>query len=131
MPASVIHPAADKQWAAEQKKVGKWIFRRKSLYGTMLESTLVVIGLAIFFWINPPEPVQGSGLMGHIADILNYFLPEMFEGLITVAVLQYSWIFWTAILFLVIYVMVRNRARHQTVRVAERLRRLVMKAVNS
>jgi hypothetical protein len=131
MPASVIHAAADKQWAVEQKKVGKWIFRRKSLYGTMLESTLVVIGLAIFFWINPPEPVQGSGLMGHIADILNYFLPEMFEGLVTVAVLQYPWIFWTAIIFLVIYVLVRNRARHQTVRVAERLRRLVMKAVNS
>ena len=68
--------------------------------------------------------------MGHIADILNYILPDMFCGLISVVVLQSDWVLWAAIASVVIYLSVRNNARHKTVIIAERLRRLVMKAVN-
>jgi len=70
-------------------------------------------------------------LPGDIADILDYFLPDMFCGLIYEVVLQHSQILWAAIVAMVIYFLVRNSARHQTVNVAECLRRLVMKAVNS
>ena len=38
--------------------------------------------------------------MGHIADILNYFTPEMFEGLVTFAVLNQPIWFALAVLLL-------------------------------
>lgn len=132
IPEIVIEPAADPDWAEKQKQVGKWILKRKSLYGMMLESTLVMIVFAIFFWNNEPEkPTQVNGVMQHIADALNYVLPDMFGGLITVVVLQEQWIFWAMIAFVLAYLWVRGRARKKTVLVAERIRRLVMQALKS
>jgi hypothetical protein len=133
-PASVVTPAADKQWADEKAVAERWILFRKWLYGVMLESSLAVVGFALYFWWTLPASVTCVGVegwKGDLAEILDYFLPDMFCGLIYEVVLQHTWILWAAIVLLVLYIGVRNRARHFTVLAAERLRRLVIKAVNS
>ena len=130
----IVQPKLDKNWAAQQVLVKKWIFLRKWLYGIMLESTLAIVAIALYFWINPPTRIDGdlvSGLMQHMTDILNYILPDMFGGLITQVVWNNGWIFAAAIAVLTIYFSFRSFARHSTVKIAERLRRLVMKAVSS
>jgi uncharacterized protein (DUF2235 family) len=134
IPGSIVNPAANDPWATEQATTHRWIFGRKWLYGLMLESTLAITVLAFYFWVTLPDPMsceKGTGLLGDIADILNYLLPDMFCGLISVVVLQNSQFLWAAIVAMVIYFLVRSYARHQTVNAAERLRRLVMNAVNS
>lgn len=134
-PGAIVDPAAIDQWASEQTITRRWILFRKWLYGLMLESTLAIVIYAFILWVTSPDPMsceKGTGLMGDIAEILNYMLPDMFCGFISVVVLQNnSYPFWAAIAAIVIYIFVRGWARHKTVDVAERLRRLVMKAVNS
>jgi len=55
----------------------------------------------------------------------------MFCGLIFMVVLEYSQIFWVAIVVILIYFRVRNYAWQRTVITAEYLRHLVAKAMNS
>lgn len=80
-------------WASHEKAVGKYVSRREWLYGLFLEATLFIVGAGIWFWVNPPAPhVAGSTTLdwwtGHIANLLSYVTPTMFDGLITVAVLD-------------------------------------------
>ncbi len=133
-PGSIVNPAANSQWAVDQSSARRWIFGRKWLYGLMVDAILAVTAYAFYLWVTLPDPMsceKGTGLLGDIAQILDYVLPDMFCGLISVVVLQHSQILWAAIVAIVIYALVRRSARHKTVRVAERLRRLVMKAVDS
>lgn len=69
--------------------------------------------------------------MSYIAQILDIVLSDMFCSLITLVVLQNSQILWTVIAIIGFYFWIRSIARENTVLVAERLRRLVMRAVNS
>ena len=75
---------------------------------------LVIAGFGIWYWVYPPEgltnvarPSEGnllSSFMVHLADLLQYVLPAMFEGLITFAVIQRPGIFWGAVLvFLILW----------------------------
>ena len=85
-------------WETSQKNVNRWTFGRSWLYSLFLEFILLIVGFALWLWISPPEglntlgnpPDAGfiSSLMGHVADVLKYVLPGMFDGLITVAVIQ-------------------------------------------
>ncbi|MEN8133948.1 MAG: DUF2235 domain-containing protein [Thermodesulfobacteriota bacterium] len=125
----VVEPEQDSQWAADKKIVGWWVLLRKWLYGIMLEATLAVIITALCLWKWGTASADGTWLTGHLADILKYFLPVMFDNLINVIVLKQPLIFVAAIVLVVFYIRFRNWARHRTVLVAERLRKIVMKAV--
>jgi hypothetical protein len=125
----LIEPEKDSKWAKNKKAVGWWILLRKWLYGIMLEATLAVIITALCLWKWAPASADGMWLTKHLADILKYFLPLMFDNLINVVVLKQPWFFGSAIVLVLFYIKFRNWARHRTVLVAERLRKIVMKAV--
>jgi hypothetical protein len=65
--------------------------------------------------------------MGHLADVLQYVLPEMFEGLITVAVIQRPGIFWGALLVFLILWRMRSYFRKHYDLACEEMRKKILK----
>lgn len=94
----------DTAWQAIRKRIERPVYIRRWLYTLLLEFTLLVVVAGLWLWNFPPTGVAKewalSGLMGQIADILNYFTPEMFEGLVTFAVLNQPIWFALAVLLL-------------------------------
>lgn len=154
VPTATVNLETNAKWATA-KNIAWWlIFFRKWLYGLMLEATIAVVGIALYFWVTLSESVscewdkEFEGTFaeawvyfighpaqawvffnGHLAEVLDYFLPDIFCGLITLTLVEDKGkIFWTAIAVIVVYMIVRTIARHQTVNLAERLRRLVVRA---
>jgi hypothetical protein len=109
------------------KKIKKWVFCRKWLYGIFLESTIAVV---IFVWLWRNEPcLSGSGVMGFIGDKIKYVLPDFFNGAISVAVIQHREYFLGAFSMLIICWILRNIFRHRTVRACEELREQILAAL--
>lgn len=97
---------------------------------------LLIIGFAIWYWVYPPKdlttvahPSEGnllSSFMGHFADVLQYVLPEMFDGLITVAIVQRPGIFWGALLVFLILWRMRSFFRKHYDLVCEVMRKQIL-----
>lgn len=86
----------DPQWAALTKQLGGWTLARSWLYGIFLDVSLFFVGAALWLWMSPPlvshSATEKLGLLQvglkHIADILQYVLPVIFDNLIDLAVVQ-------------------------------------------
>jgi uncharacterized protein (DUF2235 family) len=123
-------------WARLTKPLRASVARREWLYGLFLEATLVIILAGLWFWVTPPPPHRpGVGavawLTGHLATALNYVTPKMFEGLVTVAVLENPLYTVGALgLFMVMWAL-KRRWRHQTVCAAEAAREEVLSTTAS
>jgi type VI secretion system (T6SS) phospholipase Tle1-like effector len=84
------------QWEALQKQLDTWTMARSWLYGIFLDVSLFAVGAAIWLWKWPPLSLgsveivrEGAGAaLHHLADILKYFLPVMFDNLINLAVVH-------------------------------------------
>ncbi len=135
-PTTTYEPHKKDGWQACRAQIDRVTLFRKWLYGIFLEFTLVVVVSAGYFWIWPPLPWgNGSGReitwsldwwTGHLADILNYVLPDFFGGLITVAIVQKPEILGWVILVLGFLIGARIWARRQTIKACEKARDIVV-----
>ncbi len=126
-------------WKTSRSKVNRWVFWRKWLYGIFLEFTLLIVLSAGWFWIYPPlqwgnrasQDTTGwlDWLMGHIADVLNYILPEFFEGLVTVAVIQQPGYFGSAVIFAIFLWRLKRLFRRRNFKACEEARNVVVAAL--
>ena len=117
-----------------RKKVNTWVVARKVLYALFLESTLAIVGCGIYYWMNDPRldatysiydgPL--AGLVGHIADILNYFSPTMFEALVAFAVLQKPLYFAGALAFFISLLLARIIFKRKNNEAADAARRMLL-----
>jgi hypothetical protein len=91
---------------------------RNKLYKAFLFTTLVIILIALFLWMNPPPErgnkdlwLQASYLnstLGHTADILRYVLPDIFEGFITLVVIHKPRWFMVVLVIIAFFIIYRN-----------------------
>ncbi len=125
VPSPSVHKA---HWELFHRRINHWISLRKWLYGILLELTLIILGFAFYFWKYPPTPAPDmrKGLIKHIADILEYFSPKFFDGLIEVAVVQEPWWAIIAATSIILYLFIRNSLRNKTTFYAECLRKLII-----
>lgn len=110
---------------------------RKWLYGIFLEFTLVVVASALWLWFESPKGKSGYEAItgpkwsidwakGHIADVLDYFLPDLFGGLITVVVVKHPAILGWAIFVICLLYGARMCARLKTIKACEKSRDIVL-----
>ncbi len=129
----------ESDWKVCRRKVNRWVLGRKLLYAIFLEFTLLIVLSAGWFWIYPPLQWGNRAsrdiawslawLMGHIADVLNYILPEFFEGLVTVAVIQQPQYFGWTVIFAIILLILKNNFRGGSFRACEEARNAVVAAL--
>ncbi len=121
----------------EKKAIHVWVLCREWLYGIFLECTLLVVGSAIYFWIYPPQQLEVTSregilgildeIRGHIAEVLFYILPKMFQGFVTVVVVQYPIVFWLTVVFLLGMWWLKGYFRRQLGLACERARETLLK----
>lgn len=126
--SNVISIGAHDNWERYRKRELSLISVRKCIYILLLETTIAILGIAGFYWLCPPENWGNSGIQKHIADILNYFTPVYFEGLIEVTVVQQPIWLYGFVLFIAIYISVRNYFRRLTEKCSEKMREIIIKA---
>ena len=123
----------------EKKAINKWVFRRERLYGLFLEFTLVVVGAAVCLWMNATEKVTISTREGHlgvldtilkhIAEVLIYIFPKMFENLIHLAVIQKPMYLGIAVITLLILWRLKGYFLRQNVLACEAARETLLKSL--
>lgn len=119
-----------KEREASIKKINRWVFCRKWLYGIFLESTIAVAAFALIWRNEPLEPLQkGNGIMRFIVDKLDFAIPDFLNGAISFAVIQHPEYFLGAFFMLIICWILRNFFRHRTVRACEELREQILEAL--
>ena len=88
----MLNPQSQTGWDDKRKEIVKDIRKnvlsRQLLYIVMLIASFCILVIAISLWNYPPQRWGSSGFFGHVADVLTYFLPDLFSGLIEVAVRQ-------------------------------------------
>ena len=62
---------------------------RKRAHSVMMFTLLVALGSGSFWWLSPPASWGRSGFFGHVADVLDYVLPDLLGGLVEYAVIQH------------------------------------------
>ncbi len=125
----------------EKKAIHTWVLCREWVYGFFLEFTFLVVGSALFWWVYPPQehevavPEASLGIMdtvvAQIAEILFYLLPKMFNGFVTVVVVQHPIMFGIALVFLVIFWWLKGYFRQQLVSACEVARHTLLKGLRN
>lgn len=119
-------PGLRDSWTQIRAKIKRLVWLRKLMYSSMLLAVLAIIGYAIYLWNTLTTFAPRRGPWGEVANILDYFTPDMFDGLIQVAVVQKHEIFVTAVVALILYVVVNRVLVNKTVAACESLRHLVI-----
>lgn len=120
------NPGKHPDWDGIRKTIDKWVLRRKGLYAFMLTFVVTIFVSAYRLWACPPKPEKREGLSGHLADVLDYILPDYFAGLIEFTVVQNTWWFIGAVVLVIVYMYIRGKFRQYTVQACERLRHLII-----
>jgi len=123
-----VKPALQSNLDKVNCRIKFWVTVRKVLYDFMVLFTLSIIIPAYHYWTSPPEVWKRSGIFGHVADVLDYILPDFFAGLIEVAVVQKPYLLLGALFVLAVYLWIRSKARRKTIDACQDKRRLVMQA---
>jgi len=92
----------------------------------LLTFSLSIVIAAYLLWVCPPPPGVREGFWGHLADILDYVLPDFFGGLIEFAVVQHYYLFIGTTIAIYAYGKIRGWCRNKTVDACERLRHLII-----
>ena len=124
---------------AERKAINKWVLSREWLYGLFLEFTLIVVGAAVCLWMNSKEkaaiPTQEGHLgfldifLKHIAEVLIYILPKMFDNLVVLAVIQKPMYLGVAVVILFALWWAKGYFRRQNVLACEAARETLLKSL--
>lgn len=128
IPANIEHrnPASAEGWSATRALIDKLVSYRKRMYGIMLATVLAIVGYAIYLWNSLDAEPKREGFWGEVANILDYFTPDMFDGLIGVAVTRNpGWFVATVILFFAYWIISRILYK-KTVEAGETLRHYII-----
>jgi hypothetical protein len=125
-PSKLRNPGSNPQWVKLRNEIDRLVLRRKGLYAAFLTFSLTIFCSAVWLWIYPPVSVDRENFWGHLADILDYFLFDLFDGLINVAVAQNYYLFIGAVTIGYVYLKIRKFYRDKTVDACERLRHLII-----
>jgi hypothetical protein len=122
------------QWVVLQKQLRNWTIARSWLYGLLLDVSLFIVAAAFWLWTWPPansEPASiGIAAIGtalqHLAAILKYFLPMMFDNLIDLTVVhQPLYLVGTVLVALGLFTL-RGWVRRKYQKVCESLRTIIL-----
>jgi uncharacterized protein (DUF2235 family) len=117
-------------WELFKDELESIICCRKVLYGVQLNLALLVLGASLWLWNFPVSTVgeaEINAVQQHGVDILRYFTPTLFDNMIHYLVVEHPWLGGLLLLAIGFFLSVRGRARRATTRVAEKLRRLILK----
>ena len=68
-----------------------------------------------------------NGFLGHVSDILGYFLPKIFENAINFGVINYPGLFGGLVIFVILLIVVRGKIRNKMDDAQEEMRKIVLK----
>ena len=119
------NPGQKPQWAALRAEIEGWVLKRKRLYETMLTFLLSVV-FAAYYLRCADYPDAREGFWRYPANLLDYILPDWFDGLITYCVAQHYMIFICTIIAIGVYLWVRGWCRKKMIDVCEKLRHLII-----
>lgn len=131
VPAKItpMNPGADKDWAETRGLIDDTVSYRKSLYGVLLASIMVVIAVAIKLNSGSPLAETENCVTGKIAGFLQTVLPDFFTGLINAAVINNPFYLVIALVYVLIYLVVRRKLHERTVDFSETFRRYIIGCV--
>ncbi len=118
----IRQPGTSTACAGIRKEIDRFVLFRKKLYELMLFSCMGLFAAAIILWFTPFRSLERQGFTGWAAGIFDYFLPDLFDGLINFAVAQFFPIIIILIILVVIYIRVRRRYIDRTIQACEKLR---------
>ena len=80
-------------WNQLKEENNNLIYKRQFLYWDFMGVTLLIIGISLWLWNFPPVlEKQGSScldwVLAHLADVMRYALPDIFNGFIDYVVLK-------------------------------------------
>ena len=122
------------KWETLGLQLQTWTTWRSYLYGAFLDLFLALLGIALWLWISPPkisvvatgQSGWGMGILNHVADVLKYFLPKMFENLINLAVVEQPLYLGIATLIVLVMFILRWWARKNYREVCEARRGILL-----
>ncbi|MCK5001816.1 MAG: DUF2235 domain-containing protein [Gammaproteobacteria bacterium] len=128
IPAKSVHhnPGSSSAWLNIKRTIDKWVLWRKRLYNLFFVTVLGIFFSALYLWFTPPEEWGREGVWGSFANFLDYISPDMFDGLIEVAIVQKPYLFLTTMALLFIYYVIRTIWYRRTLKACEQLRHKII-----
>lgn len=124
------------EYARNRREIWKWIAWRKRLYRVFIESAMLLLVSAVYFWIYSPLPECVSDqtcvrnwFTGHVADIMYYFLPKFFDGFTTYFAIMHPYYLVAIVAYFAMLRYLRNRWRRYTHNACERARQSLLKQI--
>lgn len=117
-------PSTSPEWGMLRKKINSIVLWQKRLYGLAVASFLTLFGFTIYYW-NRDDIPKANESESTIVQILDYFTPEMFDGLIMIVV-DSPTISLSALGLGVVYYICRRVLRGKLVLTGESLRHIVI-----
>lgn len=113
--------ASKADWENNHANIWRWVAKRKKLYQFWVVATLALLIVALILWNVELEPncrtelaCAFPGVWGHVADILNYVLPDVLGGFVTLVTINYPEILIGIIVSIEALRRVRNKLRRST-----------------
>jgi uncharacterized protein (DUF2235 family) len=124
-------------WTKIRSKIDGITGLRIGMYWAFLATTVALLAVSFSFWIGWLDPCGFENawrapdwvvwVLGHVADVLQYFLPDFFNNIITFGILEQPW--WGGGLFGLIglYYWLRCKLRCKSNKACETARGLVLR----
>jgi len=126
------HYGAPDDWRQAKERVMGWMTRRRWLYTFFLESTLVLVGFAIYWWLKYEThvPENPGPIAGRIWGFLQYILPKALEPFAAHLTFEVPWYYSVPLIVLPPAIMVSLMIyfRSAEVEAREDARKLIRKA---
>lgn len=92
-PRVIRHGQAPNVWRAAQEEVLKWIGRRQALYTVFLETTILIVLAAIYFWqFTETKPIpEATPWQLTVWKFLEYIVPKAGENLAHFLLFDLGW----------------------------------------
>lgn len=116
------NPGSHPDWQKIRDEIDRWVHRRKLLYDGMLLFFVLLIGAS--YWLSDVPLLAADSWS--LAGMLDVVLPDFFDGLLQKTLVDYPWLFFLLILFIISYMKIRKNFYENTVEACERLRHLVI-----
>lgn len=125
------------EYTRNREEIWKWIAWRKRLHRVFIESTLLLLVGAAYFWKFPPLPecvsdrtCVGNWVTGHVADIMFYFLPKFFDGFTTYFAIMHPYYLLAIVAYFGMLRVLRKLWRGKTHVACERARQSLLKQIS-
>ncbi len=115
----------DNRWDLAAARVGRYILLRKTNYMAMIVLLLGLVYLTVCTWSGHIDFWGRSGVSGHVADIVDFITPSVFENLVELSIMRYPLYTLMAVLGLYVFWRYNKSLRNKTVRWAIVIREII------